>query len=82
MERDIPDEHEAVYIDIEDFEAELGRRVAEFSSAINPAQAIGSGDIVNSRHREVVKPKPVDPSLRSMEECAMATGRIEIIDQL
>lgn len=82
MERKIfPDKHAGVYRDIEDFEAELGRRGADSSSVINPAQAIGSGDIVNSRHKEVVKPRPVDPTLRSAEELAIATGREEVIDQ-
>lgn len=51
MERN---EHEGVYRDIEDFEAELGRRGADSPSIINPAQAIGSGDIVNSRFPERV----------------------------
>lgn len=74
-------EYEGVYRDIEEFEVELGRRGAESPSVINPVQAVGSGDIVNSRFPERAGRIKPDPTLRGAEEGAMATGREAVLDQ-
>lgn len=67
---------DAIIRDIEDFEAELGRRIPETSSVINPDLGIGSGDVVNSRHKEVVKPRILDRSALTGAE------KVQLVDHI
>lgn len=69
--------------DIEEFEAELGRRGADPMPTINPDLARIPGTNEDPFPKVVGRTRPAfpDPSLRAVEELEMAASRTETIDQ-
>ena len=73
---------DAIARDIEEFEAELGRRVPNSDASLNPTHGIvenGSNPSTHPLRRGGWTRSMVDPTLRSAEEFTVTTGREEVV---